>query len=240
MKLGQRVGPFLHATLHSYNAAFELVTSPLSVRRARRDAGRLVQRMPFLADYRRLAEPVWRRLAPVHRDYVSRISPAPITLSLPLAVFATVLCEQLRPGAILDLGSGFSSYAFRQYAGQASPRPVVHSVDDSADWLEQTAGFLRGAGVDTDHLQTWQSFTGGDGQTFDLVLYDIGTLAMRLDELGRALAACRPGGLFLIDDMHVPRYRWAIERALRERGLPYFSARAFTRKNLRYAYVVTM
>src|SRR6266700_671195 len=132
-----RLGPYLYAAAHAHNAVWELASAPRARRIAASDAAALRARFPFLADYQRLASAARAALLPAYADYTANVSPAPITIALELAIFLRVVCEQLQPRAILDLGSGFSSYAFR-----ASPvASAVYSVDDSRAWLEETRAF---------------------------------------------------------------------------------------------------
>lgn len=229
-----RIGPYLYAAAHSYNALWELATSPRARRVAERDLARLRQRFLFLGSYAEVSAPVAQRLAPAYADYIARVSPDPIAIALPLATFLGVLCEQLRPPRILDLGSGFSSYAFRACSGSAD----VWSIDQSRAWLDKTRAFLGQHHADTPHLATWDDFIATSPAPFDLVLQDFATLNARLQMLDRVVDLCRPGGLLVIDDMHVPGYRRATLRALDRRGLAYFSLRLFTRRRLRYAYLV--
>ncbi len=228
-----RIGPYLYAAAHSYNAVWELAGLPRARRIAERDAARLQQRFPFIGSYAAASAPVARRLAPAYADYIARISPDPIAVALPLATFLGVLCDQLRPQRILDLGSGFSSYVFRACAA-----PNVWSIDQSRAWLDKTRAFLLGHGADSPHLTTWDEFTATTPAPFDLILQDFATLDTRLRMLDRVVDLCRPGGLIVIDDMHVPGYRRATLRALERRRLDFFSLRLFTKKRLRYAYLV--
>src|SRR5689334_15482328 len=110
-----RVGPYLYSALHSYNAVWELALTPHARRVAKRDAGRLRGRFPFLEGYEASATAMRERLLPDYRTYTRNVSPDPIAISLELSVFLAVLCDRERPGAILDLGSGFSSFVFRSY-----------------------------------------------------------------------------------------------------------------------------
>jgi predicted O-methyltransferase YrrM len=226
-----RIGPYLYAAAHSYNAVWELAGSPRARRIAERDAVRLQQRFPFIGSYAEVSKPVAQRLAPAYSDYIARVSPDPIAVALPLATFLGVLCEQLRPKRILDLGSGFSSYVFRAHA-----TPEVWSIDQSRAWLDRTRAFLQHHGADGPHLATWDELPSTT--PFDLILQDFATLDTRLRMLDRVVELCRPGGLIVIDDMHVPGYRRATLRALERRRLAFFSLRLFTKKRLRYAYLV--
>jgi len=230
-----RLGPYLYAAAHSYNAIWELATAPRARRIAERDLARLRERFPFLGSYAEVSGPVAQRLAPAYADYIARVSPDPIAIGLPLATFLGVLCAALRPQRILDLGSGFSSFTFR---ASCTPAAAIWSIDESRAWLDRTRDFLRRHGADTPHLATWEDLIATSPAPFDLVLQDFATLDVRRQMLDRVVDLCRPGGLLVIDDMHVPAYRRATLRALDRRGVDHFSLRLFTRKRLRYAYLV--
>jgi predicted O-methyltransferase YrrM len=236
----QRIGPYIYSTLHSYNSIWELLLTRSESQNAARDAERLRARFPFLANYPEMAARFRNDLSAHYREYTSTISPDPIAISLELAVFLAVACEATRPRAILDLGSGFSSYVFRSYvkrSGATAP-PVVYSIDQSTRWLDETRRFLDARGLDSTNLLTWDDFLASDRPPFDLVLQDIADLGTRLEMINRVIGECRPGGMVIIDDMHVPGYRRAVLSELDRRGMSRFSLRAFTRKRLRYSYLV--
>jgi predicted O-methyltransferase YrrM len=243
VKRVSRIGPYLYALTRSYSSIGQVLLTPLESRTAQRDAALLRQRFPVLGlgDYANLAEVARAQLLPAYEEYTRTVSPALITVALELSAFLTVICERLRPRTILDLGSGFSSYVFRRYARQMTPegQPVVHSVDESRPWLEKTHAFLRRYHLEDSNLSTWSELQAAHAPPFDLVLYDLATLELRVKLLPEVLKCCRAGGLMVIDDMHVPGYRRAIRRILDRAGTPNFSLRAFTRKRLRYAYLVT-
>lgn len=234
-----KIAPYLYSALHSYNAACELLLLPGERRRANRDADRLRSRFPFLAVYPQRAESICQRLLPAYGAYTSAISPGLIAISLELAVFLYVLCEATSPRTILDLGSGFSSYVFRSYARDqnTSPAPVTYSVDESTQWLDKTHRFLEQCHCDYENLWTWNEFEKRERPPFDLVLQDMGDLETRKRMLTRVLNMCRPGGMLVIDDMHVPGYRQSVTRQLVTLGHSCFSLRTFTQKRLRYSYL---
>lgn len=87
-------------------------------------------------------------------------------------------------------------------------------------------------------LQTWEQHLRSDKPRFDVVLQDMSDLKTRLAMLPDVLGACRPGGLVVIDDMHVPAYGRAVLAELARTGTKHFSLRSFTKKWLRYAYLV--
>src|SRR5690348_5146340 len=77
----------------------------------RRHRSRALDRFPELAPA--TLDPCRAELEAEHRAYVREVSSPEYTISLGLAAFLLALCRSRRPGRILDLGSGFSSYLFR-------------------------------------------------------------------------------------------------------------------------------
>lgn len=238
MDLYDRLGPRLYALLHSYEMLWELALVGGERRTARRDAGRLQDRLPFLATYPQVAQRFRTKLRDDYDGYVSSVSPDPIAISLELATFLAAICEFCRPEAILDLGSGFSSYVFRSYQKHTEPKSTVYSIDDSPAWLAKTRRFLEQRELDVRNLLPYDSFAAHAQQRFDLIFQDMSDLATRRQMLDLVVSACKPGGMIVMDDMHVPRHRRATLRDLDRRGLRYFSLRRFTRKRLRYAYAI--
>jgi predicted O-methyltransferase YrrM len=235
-----RLAPYAHAVLHAHNMLWELLLTPLERRVAARDRARLEARHPFLLDYERRAAAHRYALRESYAAYTTTVSPALVTISLELAAFLAVTCEALRPESILDLGSGFSSYVFRTHAKRADAHASVCSVDESQEWLDRTARFLRERQLEHSDLVTLDALLSRKRRQFDLILLDIGDLTTRQQLLSSTLAVCRPGGMLVIDDMHVPRYRAWMTRELRRWKLEHFSLRALTRKRLRYAYLVVV
>lgn len=240
MSVLRRIGPYLYSALHSYDSAWELLLLGSERRCGDRDADRLRARFPFLASYTQQAQTIRRQLLPAYRAYTATVSPDPIAISLELAVFLYVVCEATSPNTMLDLGSGFSSYVFRSYAKSTHkfPAPVTYSVDDSTEWLDETRRFLQHHDCDCHNLWTWDEFVKHDRPSFDLVLQDLGDLGTRRRMLTRVLDMCGPAGMLVIDDMHVPSYRRALARELETLRHSYFSLRTFTKKRLRYSYLV--
>src|SRR5213078_4518044 len=115
------------------------------------------------------------RIRDVYNDYVGGVSAPDMAVSLEAAATLLVLGEGLHPARVLDLGSGFSSFDLRT----AAPRADVWSVDDNAEWLERTKAFLRSQGVADKRCELWQTLDPAFAGIFDLVLYDLGSMATR-------------------------------------------------------------
>jgi predicted O-methyltransferase YrrM len=139
---------------------------------------------------------------------------------------------------VADLGSGFSSFVLRRFAAGRSGHTRVVSADDDPDWLEKTAGFLASSGLPADDLVQWSDFAAVP-ERFDLVLYDLGHWQRRFDALPRALASLARGGLIILDDLHVERYRELVEQVLEAASLRPYDLEPYTADELgRFAWAV--
>jgi predicted O-methyltransferase YrrM len=196
------------------------------------DSKLLRRRFPELRNYNDLAREKRERLLPYYADYISRVSTEDSAISLELSVFLLVMCDILKPRNILDLGSGFSSFVFRSYMISADPRPTVCSVDDTEMWLEKTRSFLEHHGFPSDNLFNWRDFSEGNKKKFDFILHDLGdspdSMIIRKSTLKPILALSQPGGIVILDDVHMKAYRPYAMRVLNEHRLKHFSLRSFT------------
>lgn len=206
-----------------------------------RDSEFLKRRYPLF----RAIDPVaWGRiqdeLRDAYEDYVANTSDAGAAVSFQLATLLVYICQTQNPRRLLDLGSGFSSFILRRYAATQNGAVSVTSIDDSGAWLEKTKAFLSARNVSTDRVITWEALRQDAGaKDFDLVLNDFSNIDTRLTILQDVVPWVKPGGLLILDDMHMLRYRAPIEKALESLGLKSFSLRRFCLDEIgRYPYLV--
>ena len=140
-----------------------------------------------------------------------------MALSLETAALIWTLCSERLPGSIVDLGSGYSSFVVRNWVKASGHRPVVWSVDDDARWLQRSRQYCEERGVDASNFTTWDVFRHTPLK-FDLILYDLGRMPVRFENVGRALDLCSPSGIVVVDDMHKFNYHKEVERVLAEKG----------------------
>ena len=134
-------------------------------------------------------------------------------MSLEQAIFLAAFCKATKPGRVLDLGSGFSTYVLRRYKEEAGDNVEVLSVDDDAEWLTKTAAFVRSKGLSDDNLEAWTQFSSVNQAPFDAVYFDIASTELRLSIFDQAVSSCRAGGLFMVDDCHSPTIRQGVLEA---------------------------
>jgi SAM-dependent methyltransferase len=189
--------------------------------------GRDLRRFAQLPDRLRPSANEWRwlrlTLDPLYETYVEEVSDRIWAASLEVSALVWHLCRVTQPAAVLELGSGFTSYVLRRYADEAESSVEVVSVDHDQRWLARTQAFVAASGVGDEGFAEF-----GDlaelGQ-FGLVFND---LFGQLRDRGTrsAIAHLRPNGLFLIDDANRAGHRRALIRA--GHGFRFYDVRPWT------------
>ncbi len=201
------------------------------------DSGR-VAAIPLLAELPHLAATSRQILKPFYKAYLREVSNSAWVISFETACALHGLCTLVKPAAILDLGSGFTSAAFRFYAKTASHQCTVHSVDDDSQWLERTRGFLASKDLSTADLMLWPAFLE-TSYSYDLILHDLGNMATREQALETALARRATNGLLVLDDMHCEPYASRAQNTCEMQGCSWFDLRDLTMDSFgRYATLV--
>ena len=160
-------------------------------------------------------------------------------MSLELAAFLLALCRRVGAERVIDLGSGFSSYVLRLYAGE-HPGTVVKSVDSSPEWLEKSQRFASDQRLDADNFVAWSDF---DPRTeidfYDVVLHDLGDMTLRTAALPQALVLARRGAYVVLDDVHKSGYRAYAHRVVSASSAWSIDIRAVTRDPIgRYSMLI--
>lgn len=214
--------------------------SPAELRRGRADWPRAVAAVPALAGLDGQIAALAAPFAEAHARYCKQVGHPVHAASLELVGLLVGLVKSTQPAAVIDLGSGFTSYVLRSVAAAQPNPPLVHSVDDSREWLEKTRGYLVAQGVPQDGLFAWPDFAPETraGQ-YDIVVHDMGFMDTRFETLDQVVNLAKPGGLVILDDMHKPDYRQKALRSLGARGLEALSLRRLTHDGLtRFAYLL--
>ena len=167
-------------------------------------------------------------LADAYARYITAISSQDMAISIETASLLLAVCKRIGPSRILDLGSGFSSFAFRLYASTADKPCVVHTVDDDEAWLDRTRDFLSREGLSPEGLFPWSQFENSGYSTYPLVLHDLGRMPRRTATVEFAVSCLAVNGTLVLDDMHKPHYAPAAEAACARAGLRVVPLRELT------------
>ena len=147
-----------------------------------------------------------------YKQYTSTISTKVMAISFELATYMWKHINENKCKNILDLGSGFSSYVFRYYQKTNAPSNCkVTSVDTSAEWLEKSNQFLLRNELNLDNIFTFDEFKKIPFEKYDFVLYDLGNMATRAENLEYVLNFAQEGCPTIIDDVHKKIYRDKVE-----------------------------
>lgn len=200
----------------------------------RKDAERLSRLFEGLKDYDSFLALSVPDLREAYEIYLREVSTADMAVSLETSRFLYAMSKLKRASRILDLGSGFSSYAFGLYSLNVEPHAHVYSVDDDEKWLNKTRDFLIGRHIPNNHLMDWNSFVKSPPSTFDLIFHDLGNMNLRTESLPFIISLLDKSGVLILDDMHkkgrylLEGYRTAAIREVKKAGLSLFSARQYT------------
>lgn len=156
----------------------------------------------------------------LHQKYVSEVSSPIMAVSLGTAGLLLAICQRAQPSRILDLGSGFSTAVFARWAA-GSDKSLI-SYDDSADWLERTAGYLKSQSLPVPDLRLLRHGESLPG-TNDLVFLDAGLPPERIGLLAAAAASLSPHGVLVIDDVNQHPFGAQVRAGALPNGLNLFS-----------------
>lgn len=149
---------------------------------------------------------------------------AQTALDVKAAAWLWRMCESEHAERVLELGSGFSSWALRhwqQYAGTTRDQtPELWTVDDEARWLETTRLELEELGFSTENLAAFDDLLASDCDGhFDVVFVDLDNTGTRLRHAEAFVRWTKPGGLLVLDDWHMDHYRPPMTAALAALGV---------------------
>lgn len=209
-------------------------------RNARRDTKDVVSVFPELSSLSASMLEHTRQLQVSHHDYVTDISAANMAASLESSALLCSLLDQGKQSRVVDLGSGYSSYAIRQHVSNAEQPVSVYSVDDSPEWLEKTRGYLSAMQCDTNNLFSWNDHAELDSMQFDLIFHDMGNMQLRESALPWVFDHLEQDGLVVLDDMHKVKYREAALAYMKLHNIRFWSLREFTADKFgRFAFLAS-
>lgn len=205
------------------------------------DAFRLRLQLPGLRGYRSFQLIDSLELAQAHQAYISTVSSPRWAVSLETSRFMVFLCTVLKPASILDLGSGFSSLAFRWYQRQADGDNCrVVSVDEDSEWLLKTRQFCDSLSLGDAYFLTLSDFTQREPQKYDLIFYDLTpTMDRRASKLHLVQRYAHERTIAILDDVHYGYYHSAVRKWVKENRFQGYSLRHYTLDFIgRYAMLV--
>ncbi len=173
------------------------------------------------------------------KHYVSEVSIDTMAISLELASALYTLCVIKKPKAVLDLGSGYSSFVLRYYQKNHATDCKVYSVDDDAQWLEKTKSYLVSKNLSTDHVYTIDNFKNIHNLSFDLILHDMNFVEIRQRYLEFVFSLLNKNGLVLLDDVHKPEYMKVCIEKNKHQNWPLYSLQETTKDKFnRFSIIV--
>jgi len=167
-------------------------------------------------------------LKEVYEKYITTISSREMAASLECCVFLMTMFKEINPRSILDLGSGFSSYALRYYKESRDSNTQIRSVDSVKVWLQKSKEFCKNnlipsreiieidmtsdnpfpkqkTNVDVTNFFTWNEIYYKDCPTimYDIIFLDIDKTIERpkyLEPIFNKFTG--PDTIILVDDYH--------------------------------------
>jgi predicted O-methyltransferase YrrM len=113
------------------------------------------------------------KLSNLFNEYITKISSQRMAASLEAISTILTLADKIDPEIILDLGSGFSSVAFRWYCKEKNISPKLISVDTSKEWLDKTIKYCRKLNLPLFEFYIWNEIKHKQIQS-DLIFIDLG------------------------------------------------------------------
>jgi len=155
-----------------------------------------------------------------YKVYTKKVSTKVMAISYELAQFMWNYINDNNCKKILDLGSGFSSVVFRYYK-QDNEKIQVVSVDTSQEWLDKTKQYLNKLNLNTDNLYTFDEFKQMKKYKYDFILYDLGNMITRAENLDLVLSYKKKNGVIIVDDVHKEVYRNKVHNFCASHNLQY-------------------
>lgn len=175
-------------------------------------------------------------------EYTNSISTTIMASSIECASFLLMLCEELQPKTVVDLGSGFSSFALRKYSSTFNKAINVTSADLDDSWLQKTYDFLYSKKLNCDNLLNINDFIKVK-RVYDLILYDVAYYqnGTRQQFLPLVLQNnVNSSSYVLFDDMHITHYNMFVLNFLSDYNFKLLNIKPLTLDSFgRYSVLVT-
>lgn len=163
-------------------------------------------------------EAIKKHLKPLYEEYTRTVSPSTEAISFQLTeklVDTLMSYDGDKPLKVLDGGSGWSSVVLRALATVIDME--VHTIDTRLDWLNKTMKFLQNKGLDTERTYT-SPHKLPEKTKYDVVIHDLGRCdaGERAEFLPEVYKLVAKGGILILDDLHKPAYREAVDELLKK------------------------
>lgn len=140
-------------------------------------------------------------------------------IDVPSAAWLCECCERVQAMRVLELGSGFSTWALRSWQVH-HPETEIWTIDDEHRWLETTRSEIAGYGWNLEHIMHLDELLATScDHAFDVVFVDLDNMRTRLFYAPRIVAWTKPGGIIVFDDWHMPDYRAQMREYMAGRGI---------------------
>jgi len=169
-----------------------------------------------------------QELKAAYEDYITNVSQADMAASLEANTYIMTLCQVLQPKRVLELGSGFSSYALRLQRDRRMPEMAITSVDTERLWLDKSESFCKKHDLEGGEYLLWDELAARPSQ-FDFIFLDMADATMRKAVFRQLLTEyCARGGAILVDDLHWPKYRHFVLETMAEGDFCFINSKKYT------------
>lgn len=171
-------------------------------------------------------------------DYFANISES--VVSIHYCICLLCLCERYEPKSVIDLGSGFTSYALRRYREAYDKDLEIHTVDSDPYWLSNSCSYCQEKSLSDEYFYLWKEFKDEKIRA-DLVSIDIDSSGARKGYFREAFEMARKHAL--LDDMHKARINKPVHVSLKamNRGYEYINLKHLTHDKWgRFAVLISL
>lgn len=181
--------------------------------------------------------------------YTTNVSNKNMAVSLTCCSYLLHLINYFEPESVLDLGSGFSSFALRKYNKVFNKKLLIRSVDSDKIWLNKTKQYCKDKDLSSEGFFTWnrvESFNdfykvgNMDTARFDLIFFDIDLTKNRPTYYKPVLKdLTKENTVILFDDMHKISLFDALIRELNNfKHYKFYDTEQITKFEKRFSHLV--
>ncbi|MGM0588335.1 MAG: hypothetical protein ACQETE_07980 [Bacteroidota bacterium] len=175
-----------------------------------------------------------------YQEYISTVSTPDMAVSMEAVTFVINLVNSQKCESVLDLGTGFSSFAFRKSFRSRSIK--IDSFDDNREWLQKSIDFSDIKGVGKKNFFHFDDFEQKALAEYDLVFHDLGRMDVRKKSLNNIINHAKKGsGYLFLDDMHKKDYANHVDQIMRNINYSSIDVKSYTIDSYgRYAKLIQL